>query len=166
MVKMIDTYLYEMEKKKNRYILEHRDSAACNLKKYFDPDLYKENTFEVFTSKHYAISSTSVMKELIEDRINLRNEIYGVKMCLQDAYKEIKKLRACKNAFLDHIADFCILAADILIDEKKYDYSEAFFITARSAELSIYMQLQDFFDINMITMIVAQFWHEYAALHY
>lgn len=161
---MIDTYLKKMENEKVKYIREHKDEASFNLKKYFNPEWFKESDFEVFAPKA-SISSVSVIKEIVEERISCRNESYGVNWCLCDTYSEMRKLKGSGNAFLVYIADFCSLAADILIEGKEYGYSKAFFCNARSAELVLFLQLQDIFDVQVTLLIITEFWLEYVRLN-
>ncbi len=156
---MRDIYLYEMEKAKEKYISEHKDQSAINLKKFFNPQIFNESDFEIFTPD-FPISIEN-MKETIESRITNSNERFSVNWHLKDTYSEIKKLKDSGNAFLMYITDFCTLAADILTEGKKYGYSEAFFANARSTELVLFMKLQDIFDLQVTLMIVTQFWLEY-----
>lgn len=160
---MIDTYLYEMEKSKKKYISEHNDQSAANLKKFFNPLNFKESDFEIFTSD-FSID-IDIMRGTIENRISRNNEMYGANWCLRDTYSEIKKLRDSGNMFLMYTADFCTLAADILTKEEKYGYSEAFFSNIRFTELVLFMKLQDIFDLQITLMIVTQFWLEYVNYH-
>lgn len=161
---MIDTYLYELEKAKEKYISEHNDQSSANLKKFFNPQHFKKSDFEVYTSK-FSVPSADVIRETVENRISCKNEMYGVNWCLSDTYSEIKKLKNSENAFLMYIADFCTLAANILIKGKEYGYSKAFFSNARFTELILFMKLQGIFDVQVTLIIITQFWLEYVSCH-
>lgn len=160
---MIDTYLYEMEKAKQKYISEHNDQSSVNLKKYFAPKNFKVNDFEIFTSEFPININT--MKETVENRIARYNEMFNVNWQINDTYSEMKKLKDSGNMFLMYTADLSKLAADILINGKKYSYSEAFFSNIRFTELVLFMKLQDIFDVQVTLTIVTQFWLEYVSWH-
>ena len=95
---MIDTYLYELEKAKEKYISEHNDQSSANLKKFFNPQHFKKSDFEVYTSK-FSIPSADVIRETVENWISCKNEMYGVNWCLSDTYSEIKSLKTVKMRF-------------------------------------------------------------------
>lgn len=161
---MIDKYLYEMEKSKRKYISEHNDQSAANLKKFFNPEIFKESDFTIFCPDFPM--DINNMREIIERRLVQRNEMYGVDWHLRDTYSELKKLNDSGNMFLMYTAELCKLAADILIEGKKYGYSEAFFSNIRFTELILFMKLQDIFDLQITLMIVTQFWLEYVNYHF
>ena len=158
---MIDTYLYEMEKRKNKYISEHKDKAAFNLKKYFNPRSFKESDFETFPP----IFPIKEVKKMTENRINSYCDSFGVKWSLKDTFSEMENLKNSGNAFLMYTADFCTLAADILVNEKEYNYSEAFFGNVRCAELLHFMRLQDIFDVQVTLCILTTLWCAYVGHH-
>lgn len=157
---MRDIYLYEMEITKEKYISEHKDQSAVNLKKFFNPQTFSESDFEIFTSD-FSISPINEIKETVQWRIDNRNKSFNVSWHLCDTYSEIEVLKNSGNAFLMYIADFCKLASDIVIQERNYGYSEAFFSNVRCAELVLFQELQDVFDVQVTLAILSSFWCEY-----
>lgn len=156
---MLDSYLFEMEKEKINYIMEHKDQSAQNLNEFFSPEYFNEKDFEIYNSD-FLIDINS-MRETIENRIRYCNKTFGVNWQLKDTYSELKALNDSGNVFLMYISKFCTLAADVLCNKKTYSYSEAFFVNARYTELAIFNKLQDIFDLQVTLMIIRQFWIEH-----
>ena len=87
---MLDSYLFEMEKEKINYIMEHKDQSAQNLNEFFSPEYFNEKDFEIYNSD-FLIDINS-MRETIENRIRFCNKTFGVNWQLKDTYSELKVL--------------------------------------------------------------------------
>lgn len=154
---MIDTYLFEIFESRKKYILEHKDQSSQNLKKFYNPDLYKKSYFEIYEPK----ISLGITASDIEKSIRGLNEMFGVCWSLNDTSSEMKKLKDSGNAFLMYVADFCQLAAEHLIKGEEYSYSDAFFFDLRSTEFALF-QIQDIFDVQVTLKIIIRLWCGYA----
>ncbi|MGN0642269.1 MAG: hypothetical protein ACI4JJ_03910 [Huintestinicola sp.] len=154
---MTDTYLYEIIKKREKYISENKNQAAQCLKKYYGSNIYSNSQFEIYNP----VLPLRFSIEELEQKINYMNKAFNVSWHISDTYIEMQKLKNTNDNFMIFVADFCLVIANHILKGQKLNYSEALFYEIRFTQFAL-LDMQTIYNVQVTLRIVEMFWIAYS----